>query len=194
MKFEMEYQLIRSRRRTLAVQVQADGSVVVRAPLRMPKHEIENFLDEKQDWINTHVRERKLRRAQEEAHPIPPLTREQLAQLTARAKSVFPERATHFAPLIGPHGVTYGRITIRHQHSRWGSCSAKGNLNFNCLLLLAPPEVLDYVVVHELCHRLHMDHSAAFWAEVARVMPEYQRQNRWLRENGNMLMQLIRGL
>ena len=80
------------------------------------------------------------------------------------------------------------RITIRNQKSKWGSCSAKGNLNFNCLLMDAPPEVLDYVVVHELCHRLHMDHSPAFWADVARVLPDYEKRRRWLRENGPALI------
>lgn len=188
----MNYQLIRSRRKTLSIQIQADGRVIVRAPLRMPKYQIEKFLTEKQDWIDSHVQKIKLKRAQEAANPIPALTDDQLSQLTARAKIVFHERVSHFAPLTGPHGVTYGRITIRHQHTRWGSCSSRGNLNFNCLLLLAPPEVLDYVVVHELCHRIHLNHSAEFWAEVERVMPDYRRRDRWLKENGNRLMLLIR--
>ena len=87
-------------------------------------------------------------------------------------------------------GVTYGRITIRNQRTRWGSCSAKGNLNFNCLLMKAPPEVLDYVVVHELCHRLEMNHSPRFWAQVERVLPDYKVSRKWLREHGNELMDL----
>ena len=89
-------------------------------------------------------------------------------------------------------GVDYGQITIRSQKTRWGSCSSKGNLNFNCLLLLAPPEVLDYVVVHELCHRKEMNHSPRFWAEVARVMPDYKVRRKWLKDNGNGLMQLLK--
>ena len=90
-----------------------------------------------------------------------------------------------FAPLVG---VTYGRITIRSQHTLWGSCSSKGNLNFNCLLMLTPPEVLDYVVVHELCHRKEMNHSARFRAEVEHVLPDYEIQRKWLRENGTALI------
>ena len=77
---------------------------------------------------------------------------------------------------------------IRRQRSRWGSCSSKGNLNFNCLLLLAPPEVFDSVVVHELCHRREMNHSERFYAEVLHVFPEYWQWNRWLKENGKLLM------
>ena len=85
-------------------------------------------------------------------------------------------------------GVTYGRITIRNQRSRWGSCSGKGNLNFNCLLMLTPDHVIDYVVVHELCHRLEMNHSPAFWAQVERVLPDYRKSREWLREHEKELI------
>ena len=86
--------------------------------------------------------------------------------------------------------VTYGRITIRDQKSRWGSCSGKGNLNFNWRLILAPEEVLDYVVVHELAHRLEMNHSVRFWGHVERVLPDYKDRRLWLRKNGDGLMQM----
>ena len=91
----------------------------------------------------------------------------------------------HFAKVVG---VTYGHITIRNQRTRWGSCSSKGNLNFNCLLMLAPQEVIDYVVVHELCHRKEMNHSKAFWAEVERVLPEYKKAVEWLKKEGPSIM------
>ena len=77
-----------------------------------------------------------------------------------------------------------GTITIREQKTRWGSCSAKGNLNFNWKLVLMPPEILDYVVVHELAHRLQMNHSAAFWAEVGKILPDYRERRQWLKVNG----------
>jgi predicted metal-dependent hydrolase len=101
---------------------------------------------------------------------------------------VIPERAAHYAALMG---VTYGRITIRAQKTRWGSCSSKGNLSFNCLLMLAPPEVLDSVVVHELCHLRVMNHSERFYAEVLRVFPEYREKHGWLKDNGDMLLAML---
>ena len=182
----MEYELIRSNRKSLAVQIKPDGSVVVRAPMRYPKRDIERFLIEKSGWIEMQ-RARMLRR-QESIVSVSALTDEQLRTLKKRALPAFAERTAYYAPLVG---VTYGRITIRSQKSRWGSCSAQGNLNFNCLLLLAPPEVLDYVVVHELCHRKHMNHSPGFWAEVERVMLDYRQWKKWLRDNGVRLMALL---
>ena len=114
------------------------------------------------------------------------LTQEELNKLASLAKDVIPSKVAYYARIMG---VTYGRITIRCQKTRWGSCSSKGNLNFNCLLMLAPPDVLDYVVVHELCHRLEMNHSAAFWKQVERVLPSYKEQRKWLKDMGGHLMQ-----
>lgn len=118
------------------------------------------------------------------------LTMADLEKLAREAVRVIPARVAYFAPLVG---VTYGRITIRNQRSRWGSCSSKGNLNFNCLLMLAPPEVLDSVIVHELCHRLEMNHSKRFYAHVHRVYPEYDRAHAWLKEHGTELMRRMTG-
>lgn len=109
----------------------------------------------------------------------------EIEALADQALKVIPERVRYYAPLVG---VTYGRITIRNQKTRWGSCSSKGNLNFNCLLMLTPPEVIDSVVVHELCHRKEMNHSKRFYEEVYRVYPEYDKWNKWLKENGNALI------
>lgn len=173
--------VIPSRRKTISIAIERDLRVVLRTPLQMTQTEIQRFLEEKQPWIQRHL-EQMRRRCQSME---PPLTETELQALTERAKQILPQRAAYFAPLVG---VAYGRISIRHQVSRWGSCSSKGNLNFNCLLMLCPPEVADYVVVHELCHRLEMNHSARFWAEVARVMPDYAIHRRWLREHGGQLI------
>lgn len=176
--------LVRSSRKTLAVQIRADGTVIARAPLRMPKDRILCFLSEKASWIRMQqgkMQERENMRQQAGIH----LDAAQEKELRERAKSVLAQRTAYFARQIG---VTYGRITVRDQKTRWGSCSQTGNLNFNFRLILAPSEVLDYVVVHELCHRRQMNHSAQFWQEVAQVLPDYRKRKAWLTENGWRLM------
>ncbi len=176
--------LVRSSRKTLAVQIRADGTVIARAPLRMPKDRILCFLSEKASWIRMQqgkMQEREKMRQQACIH----LDAAQEKELRERAKSVLAQRTAYFARQIG---VTYGRITVRDQKTRWGSCSQTGNLNFNFRLILAPSEVLDYVVVHELCHRRQMNHSAQFWQEVAQVLPDYRKRKAWLTENGWRLM------
>ena len=170
-KYNIPYRVIRSSRRTISVQIAPSGEVLVRCPRRMSNADIRRFVESKSGWIA--------------AARLPVFTDEQLQVLARQARQTIPERVAHFAPLVG---VTYGRITIRSQHTLWGSCSSKGNLNFNCLLMLTPPEVLDYVVVHELCHRKEMNHSAHFWAEVEHVLPDYEIQRKWLRENGTALI------
>ncbi len=98
--------------------------------------------------------------------------------LVSVAKRYIPERVTYWADIIG---VTYGRISIRQQKTRWGSCSGEGNLNFNCLMMQMPKEIIDYVIVHELCHRKQMNHSKLFWAEVGNILPDYKERRKVLR-------------
>ena len=176
--------LVRSSRKTLAVQIRTDGTVIARAPLRMPKDRILCFLSEKASWIRMQqgkMQEREKMRQQARIH----LDAAQEKELRERAKSVLAQRTAYFARQVG---VIYGRITVRDQKTRWGSCSQTGNLNFNFRLILAPLEVLDYVVVHELCHRRQMNHSTQFWQEVAQVLPDYRKRKAWLTENGWRLM------
>ncbi|MBS5646761.1 MAG: M48 family metallopeptidase [Lachnospiraceae bacterium] len=176
--------LVRSSRKTLAVQIRTDGTVIARAPLRMPKDRILCFLSEKASWIRMQqgkMQEREKMRQQARIH----LDAAQEKELRERAKSVLAQRTAYFARQVG---VTYGRITVRDQKTRWGSCSQTGTLNFNFRLILAPLEVLDYVVVHELCHRRQMNHSTQFWQEVAQVLPDYRKRKAWLTENGWRLM------
>ena len=178
----MEIEVIRSRRKTLCVEIR-EGRAVVRAPLRVPEAEIRRFLESKRSWIEKHLE--KSRAREEKAKNIPPLTEAELRSLAAEAKALIPDRTAYFARRIG---VTFGRITVRCQRTRWGSCSSRGNLNFNCLLMLCPRDVLDSVIVHELCHLKHMNHSAAFYDEVLRVLPDYRERDRWLKENGPALL------
>lgn len=178
----LSYRVIRSDRHTIAVQINPDGEVVVRCPQRMETDAVRAFVESKADWITKH-------RKKQNAEPqLPPFSPEELRALAQQAKIYIPKRAAYYAPILG---VTYDRITIRTQRSRWGSCSSKGNLNFNCLLMLVPPEVADYVVVHELCHRKQMNHSRAFWAEVACILPDYKARKLWLKENGPALINRV---
>lgn len=102
-----------------------------------------------------------------------------------QAHMIFPVRVMHFQQQTGGR---VNEIRIKDQKTRWGSCSSLRNLNFSWRLILAPPEVLDYVVVHELCHLTHMNHSRDFWNMVESVMPEYKEHKKWLKENGELLM------
>ncbi|MEG2136591.1 MAG: SprT family zinc-dependent metalloprotease [Clostridia bacterium] len=106
------------------------------------------------------------------------------AFLIERAHSVLKARTADLAKVIGKCPC---RVAIREQKTRWGSCSALGNLNFNWKLIMAPPEALDYVVIHELCHLYELNHSAKFWQRVARYQPDYLLWKKWLKENGQML-------
>ncbi len=182
-----DIQIIRSQRKTIALEVREDLTVVVRAPLGLPEDAIRRFLREKEGWIADHLAKMEARRQS----AFPGFTRHEVEELANRAMEDIPARVARFAPLVG---VSYGRITIRNQISRWGSCSSQGNLSFNCLLMLCPPEIADYVVVHELCHRRHMNHSAAFWAEVARVIPDYKARRSWLKEQGGALIYRMRNM
>ena len=184
----MIMEIIRSARKTLSLEVKPDGSVLVRAPYGYSDGEIEQFIKKHKRWLED--KQKKAAERSREAEKIQKLTFAQIQELADKALKVIPERVAFFAPKVG---VTYGRVTIRNQKTRWGSCSSKGNLNFNCLLMLTPPEVIDSVVVHELCHRKEMNHSDRFYAEVLRVFPEYHKWSRWLKEHGPGIMHRMTG-
>ena len=164
---KIPYQLIRSRRKTLSMALRPEG-LVVRAPLRATNGQIEYFVEQHRQWVLQH--QEKLERQKQQV-ALPSLTETELKALAEEARQYIPERVRYYAPKVG---VNYGSITIRSQKARWGSCSGRGNLSFNCLLMLTPPKVIDSVVVHELCHRKELNHSAAFYVQVLRVFPEYR--------------------
>lgn len=178
----MKIEIIRSRRKTIAIQIKPDLSVVVRAPYGISKREINEFVERKYDWIERKLQEMSRRKEEQKNHSH--LTEAQVKELARKALEYIPSRVEYYAPIVG---VDYNRITIRNQKTRWGSCSSKGNLNFNCFLMMAPPDVIDYVVVHELCHRKQMNHSKEFWDEVASVCPEYKEARNWLKEHGTLI-------
>ena len=176
----MEYQVIRTDRKTVAIQVTESGQILVRAPRRCQRTEIEKLLREHHSWIQKQQKQRIS--SQNEKKMITPQMRE---NGYAQAKTVFPARAAFFAARMG---VNYGRITIREQKTRWGSCSSKGNLNFNWKLTLMPAELLDYVVVHELAHRIEMNHSPRFWRVVEQQLPDYRQRRRQLQIIGRQFI------
>ena len=175
---KLRYKLIRSSRRTIGMELK-NGELIVRAPYFALRSAIDRFVEENRAWA-----ENALQKAAQ-AQTAPKLTEAELKELRARAAEYIPGRVSYYALRIG---VRVNRISIRCQKTKWGSCSSKGNLNFNCLLMLMPPEVIDSVVVHELCHRKHRDHSAAFYAEIDRVFPEYKKWHGYLKEHGAEIM------
>ena len=177
----MNYTIVRSHRRTMAIQIKRDGRVVVRAPYAATDEEVRQLVEKHRDWI-----EKSLARQREAPAASPPeLTEQEMEELRRRGQEILPGRVVYWAARMDvlPTGI---RITAAR--TRWGSCSARGSLSFNCLLMLAPPEVREYVAVHELCHRKQMNHSAAFWREVALWLPDYAAQRAWLREHGPALL------
>lgn len=176
------YTVIRSSRKTIAIQIAPDGRVLVRCPNRMPSYAIEAFVAEKSDWIQKHLL------LQANRPQAAPFTNAQLQDFSNRTKALLQQRLPTLAQAIG---VSYHTVTVRRQRTRWGSCSSKENLNFNCLLALMPPEVFDYVVVHELCHLKEMNHSPKFWAEVEKHLPDYKARKKWLKEQGRSIMERL---
>lgn len=183
----ISYKTIRSNRRTISLQINKNLEVIVRVPLKMSNKAIEEFVKKHADWLISHMKimEQKL------ADNVPsgePLSDEELKNLAAKAKKDIPPLVKEWADKIG---VSYNRITIKCQKSLWGSCSAKGNLNFNCLLMLVPKEVLNYVIVHELCHRRYMDHSKEFYSEIGKYLSDYKTAKDWLKNKGNGIIMRV---
>lgn len=188
-KGSLEVTIIRSKRKTIGIHIDEEGQVSLRIPMRASEQRAMDFAREKLDWVLTKVAQQK-RRAKErqEIESNSSLSPEQHEALKKRyikaAKEYFPKRAEYYADLIG---VEYDRIRIAEQKTRWGSCSSNKTLSFNWKLMLAPPRVLDYVVVHELCHLIEMNHSKRFWQLVESVLPEYREYREWLKKNGHTL-------
>ena len=177
----MEYtiEIVRSNRKSIGLEIKEAGKLLVRAPYRATEKEIFGVIESHQNWIEKYMHV--VAEKQEHAAEVHKYTLEEIQQMAEEALKVIPPKVEKYAKMLG---VTYGRITIRNQKTRWGSCSAKGNLNFNCLLMKAPEEVMDYVIVHELCHRIEMNHSKKFWDLVEQMMPDYRERREWLKKRG----------
>ena len=188
MEFHMKVKVIRSNRKTISIQVNTDLTVTVGAPVYATNKDIDKILHDKESWIMKHMEQIREQNVRYESSGLKHLTKAEIEDLADKALKYIPQRVEYFSKIVG---VDYGRITIRNQRTRWGSCSSKGNLNFNCLLMLTPTEVIDYVVVHELCHRKEMNHSKNFWIEVEKVIPDYKRSVKWLKNEGSQIIRLL---
>ena len=175
---EASIEILRSKRRSLALHIQPDGRLIVRAPRFVGQAQVHRFIRQHIAWIEK-TRARlieKRKQAQEWRMQFP----ESDAQYKARALPVLKERCEFFAPLMG---VAYQKIGLSNAATRWGSCSPQARLRFNWRLVMAPPEVLDYVVVHELAHLKELNHSKRFWALVKEAAPYYLEAKKWLRQH-----------
>lgn len=185
---EYNVEVRRSKRKSAAIKITADMQIVVFVPLYVSDNEIERMVISKSKWIDEHML--KVQSTVDERSKLEKITFEQVKELADQAVEYIPKRVKYYAE---KENFVYNKITIKNLVSRWGSCSTKGNLNFNCLLMLTPDYVIDYIVVHELCHLREMNHSEKFWAEVEKIMPDYQRAELWLKQNGGNLISRMRG-
>ncbi len=186
----IHYTLARSSRRSYSIEISAEGVITMRVPNRTSEKAINDILMERASWILIHEKKQKdkAKKRQEEKPKLSEEERERTRKLAAeRIKPILQERIAYYEPMLPKTHRPLRTVTIRAQKTRWGSCSAKGGLNFNVKLYFAPPEALDYVVVHELCHLCEMNHGPRFWALVAQIMPDYQVWRKWLRDNGSSL-------
>ena len=168
-----EYTVIRSRRRTMALQVTRDAQVVVRAPVHAPQQEIHRFVAEHEDWLR-----KQIARQEQRLSSHPPRSREEQETLRQKAKEMLPPLVRQWARQIG---VEPAGVKITSARTRFGSCSGKNSLCFSCFLMQQPEAAIDLVVVHELCHIREKNHGPAFYALLARYLPDYKERKKLLR-------------
>ena len=215
--------VIRTKRKTIAIIVHTDGRVVVRAPLKANKKQIEAFVTSKMEWIEKHrqrVQSLVIQDTRKKFAPgeiflflgasYPLEFKEQVAQgfvllngsfqlkqdlqpsaaaiftrwYQIKARQIITERVTWFSRR---YNFKPAKIRISSARTRWGSCSSRGTLSFTWRLVMAPIEIIDYVVVHELAHLLERNHGPNFWHEVEKILPDYKEKRAWLKENGSQL-------
>lgn len=175
---EIRISVIRSARKSLGLEVRDANTVLARIPTRVSDLELKAFVENHRSWILEKTEVMAEREEKRKSTPAPP---PELLSKTDRMKIQLKigKRVRHYCEAMG---VTVGYVTVKNQKTRWGSCSAKGNVNFNYQLAFLPDELLDYVVIHELAHRRHMNHSRAFWAEVEKYCPDYLERREQLKE------------
>lgn len=174
--------IIRERRRTYGLKITDNGQVLIKAPLKVAEKTLREFAAKHIDWIEKQL-------AAREKFLADKFTAEEIEKLFSLAVKDIPLRVQFWAEKLG---ANYEKIAVRNMVHNYGSCTANGKLTFNCLLMLCPPEIIDCIVVHELCHRLQMNHSAKFYAEILRVMPDYYSRKDWLRNHGDFYLHKLK--
>ena len=167
------YELIRSRRKTLALEITRDCRVLIRAPLRASRDQIERFAAAHEDWVARHLAAQRERAAL--APPEP--TKEELRAMAREAKEMLLPRIRYW---VGVTGLVPTGVTITSARTRYGSCSGKNRLSFSCFLTRCPPEAVDLVVVHELCHIREKNHGPGFYALLAQYLPDHRERKKLL--------------
>lgn len=171
--------ITRSFRKTVGLKIRSSRDVVLKFPMYCQDSDVDEFLKKKKNWIDYYIYKAGVR--EQETEDLPKLTYGELEKLFKDTSALLRPLLDEYIPMLR---VTVRKVTVRAQRTRWGSCSSRGNLNFNCLLALTPDYVQRYIVVHELCHLLNMNHSPAFWAGVATIMPDYETAEDWIKEEG----------
>jgi predicted metal-dependent hydrolase len=167
------YELIRSRRKTLALEITPDCRVLVRAPLHLAQSRIDAFVESHADWIERHLERQRQRSAQ-----LPPLTEAEVEALKAKAHAVLPEKVAFWSQQMG---VSPTGLKITTARKRFGSCSGTNSLCFSCFLMRYPEEAIDLVVVHELCHIKVKNHSRDFYALLEQFLPDHKERKKLLK-------------
>ncbi|MBQ8911942.1 MAG: M48 family metallopeptidase [Clostridia bacterium] len=168
----MKATIIRSKRKTVSLQVKQDGDLIIRAPLWYRESDAEKLLLKHQAWIEK-------TRKRMDGRTVFPEDKECIERLKDEARRMLPQRVDHYARIMNLHPAL---VRIGSARGRFGSCSSKGNLNFSCFLMLYPQEAIDYVVVHELAHLKHKGHDRSFYALIERYMPDYKDRERLLKK------------
>lgn len=168
--------IIRSHRKTISIEVKSDGQIIVRAPLFCSKFRINAFLKEKQNWIDNTLK--KIKEAKKYSEP---LSKSECDALYKKAQEILPKKVQHFANVMG---VNYNGVKITSATKRFGSCSGKNSLCFSRYLMQYDDDLIDYVVVHELAHTVHHNHSKEFYGLVEKHIPDYKLRQKKLKGRG----------
>lgn len=178
---EIPIVLERSKRKALAIGITQEGALKVKAPFPLSDTEIIRFVKQKSFWIYKQVK-----KVEENRANMVTYSRQEERSYREKARAILTDKTEYYGRLIG---VTYNRIRIADQKTRWGSCSSRGTISYNWHLILLPENILDYVVVHELCHLLEMNHSPRFWSQVEKILPDYRERRNWLKKKGGTYLQ-----